>query len=91
MRDANDAVYVHDFDGKISDWNYGAEHLFGYSESEALALHAERLIPPNIAELLSQHIPEKKHKGAERLVLCRRGNLLGDCEMAEEILNSLRR
>src|SRR5262249_29459950 len=45
MRDANDAVSVTDFGGRILAWNRGAERIYGYTEQEALQLNAERLIP----------------------------------------------
>lgn len=48
LRDSNDAVYVHDFDGKITAWNRGAELVLGYGEAEALQMNAERLIPEEL-------------------------------------------
>lgn len=45
LRDSNDAVYVHDFNGKISAWNRGAKQMFGYSEAEVLRMNAEQLVP----------------------------------------------
>jgi two-component system, chemotaxis family, CheB/CheR fusion protein len=40
VRDAYDAITVMDVDGKILAWNPGAEHLYGWSEEEALQKHA---------------------------------------------------
>jgi two-component system CheB/CheR fusion protein len=48
LRDSNDAVYVHDFDGKITAWNRGAEQLLGYSEAEALRMNEEQMIPEDL-------------------------------------------
>jgi two-component system, chemotaxis family, CheB/CheR fusion protein len=45
LLDSNDAVTVHDFDGRITSWNRGAEQMFGYSETEALQINAEELAP----------------------------------------------
>ena len=45
LLDSNDAVYVHDFDGKISAWNRGAERLLGFGETEALKMNTDQLIP----------------------------------------------
>jgi len=45
LLDSNDAVIVHDFDGKISAWNHGAEQMFGYSQAEALKMNAQQMIP----------------------------------------------
>jgi len=48
LRDSNDAVAVHDFDGKFTAWNRGAEQMFGYSEAEALQMNAEQMIPEEL-------------------------------------------
>ena len=45
LEDANDAIAVLDFKGKITAWNKGAEALYGYSESEALQMNFAALIP----------------------------------------------
>lgn len=45
VRDSNDAVTLLDFSGNIQAWNRAAEKIFGYSESEALAMNMYNLIP----------------------------------------------
>lgn len=45
LLDSNDAVYVHDFDGRITAWNRGAERMLGYREAEALQMNADEMIP----------------------------------------------
>lgn len=45
LRDSNDAVIIHDFEGKISAWNRGAVEIIGYSEAEALAMCCQQMIP----------------------------------------------
>ncbi|MCX5748812.1 MAG: PAS domain-containing sensor histidine kinase [Candidatus Saganbacteria bacterium] len=49
VRDSNDAITIHDFDGRITAWNHGAELMFGYSEKEALQMTIWQLAPPNKA------------------------------------------
>jgi PAS domain S-box-containing protein len=44
VRDSNDAVILHDFDGKILSWNYGAKVTYGYTEAEALNMNIRDLI-----------------------------------------------
>jgi two-component system CheB/CheR fusion protein len=48
--DSNDAVYVHDLEGKITHWNRGAEIMYGYGEAEALRMNFERIVPPEIGD-----------------------------------------
>ena len=45
VEDSNDAITVIEADGQISAWNRGAEKLYGYSETEALKMKIDRLIP----------------------------------------------
>jgi len=51
VRDSNDAIIIHDFDGRISAWNRRAALMYGYSEAEALLANVELLsIPGKFAE-----------------------------------------
>src|SRR4051794_142589 len=45
---SSDAIYVVDNSGAICSWNQGAERLFGYADSEALALPSDALFPPRL-------------------------------------------
>ncbi|MDP2647296.1 MAG: PAS domain S-box protein [Desulfobacterales bacterium] len=45
LEDANDAVMVLDLRGNFLAWNQGAEHLYGWSESEALKMSIRDLVP----------------------------------------------
>ena len=56
LEDANDAITVQDFDGRILAWNKGAAKMYGRTESEALKM--------NIAAM----IPEEKHKENQLLI-----------------------
>ena len=61
LRDSNDAVTMHNFDGKIIAWNRGAEHIYGYTEGEACNMNIFDLVPPNKrdeAVKLTQRIAE---------------------------------
>jgi PAS domain S-box-containing protein len=41
---AHDAVFVRDLDGRISYWNAGAEHTYGFARSEALGRVSHELL-----------------------------------------------
>lgn len=45
VKQSNDAIYIHDHEGKIISWNEGAEKIYGYSESEALRMKVWNIIP----------------------------------------------
>jgi len=48
IRDAHDAITVHDLNGFILSWNPGAERMYGWSESEALKMNVHQLIPADL-------------------------------------------
>ncbi len=48
VRDAHDAITVHDLNGFILSWNPGAERMYGWSESEALKMNVRQLIPVDL-------------------------------------------
>jgi two-component system CheB/CheR fusion protein len=43
VRDSNDAITVHDLEGRIIAWNPGAERVYGWNESEALAMNIREI------------------------------------------------
>ncbi len=45
VRDAHDAITVHDLAGRIIAWNPGAVRAYGWSEAEALAMNVHDRIP----------------------------------------------
>jgi PAS domain S-box-containing protein len=45
VKQSNDAIYIHDHEGKIISWNEGAEKIYGYPESEALQMKIWNIIP----------------------------------------------
>ncbi len=49
-RDSNDAITVQDLQGRILAWNPGAMRMYGWSESEALAMNMRKRIPKEQAE-----------------------------------------
>ena len=45
VKDSNDAITTQDFKGNITDWNKGAEIMYGYTEAEALEMNITDLVP----------------------------------------------
>lgn len=45
IKDSIDTITVQDLKGNILSWNRGAETMYGYTESEALAMNIEQLVP----------------------------------------------
>ena len=48
VRDAFDAITVHDLEGRIIAWNPSATRLYGWSEDEALQMNVRERIPQNL-------------------------------------------
>jgi len=44
VSDSNDAVILHDLDGKILAWNRGAKETYGYTETEALEMNVRDIV-----------------------------------------------
>jgi len=53
VRDSNDAVIIRDLKGRLIAWNRGARKMYGYTETEALAMSVGRLKSAGV------HIPAK--------------------------------
>ena len=47
VESSDDAIIGEDIDGNITDWNKGAEHLYGYSANEVVGKPTSQLMPPD--------------------------------------------
>lgn len=47
-RDVDDAVIIQDLNGRILNWNPGAERLYGWTDAEALTMHIHDMIPEEL-------------------------------------------
>lgn len=45
VKQSNDAIYIHDHEGKIISWNEGAEEIYSYTEKEAVKMNVKNIIP----------------------------------------------
>jgi PAS domain S-box-containing protein len=59
---SEDAIIAADLDGKITDWNAGAERMYGYSRAEAAGMPVTIIAPP-----------ERRHEPLEILARIRKG------------------
>jgi PAS domain S-box-containing protein len=57
------AIFLMDMDGRIINWNRGAERMFGYTESEAIGQPAAMLFTPEDRE---SGVPEEEMETAKR-------------------------
>jgi PAS domain S-box-containing protein len=48
ISNSNDAIMFADREGLIRLWNHGAEHMFGYTQAEALGQSLDLIIPENL-------------------------------------------
>lgn len=51
---SDDAIVARTLDGTITDWNPGAERLYGYTAAEAVGQHVAFLVPPGQAAELAE-------------------------------------
>jgi PAS domain S-box-containing protein len=47
IENSDDAIIAKDLKGIITNWNAGAERIFGYTEAEMIGQSVTKLIPPN--------------------------------------------
>lgn len=50
VRDAHDAISMHDLEGRILAWNPAAESMYGWSEAEALKMNIRDMMPKSLRE-----------------------------------------
>ncbi len=63
VRQASDAILIHDLDGRISFWNPSAERLFGYAPQEAVDRPVTMLVPPGREPEITQQIDAIRRHG----------------------------
>lgn len=48
VKQSNDAIYLHDVNGKIISWNQGAEKIYGFTEEEGLNMNIWNIVPEHL-------------------------------------------
>jgi two-component system CheB/CheR fusion protein len=92
VRDARDAVMMHDLSGAILAWNPGAERLYGWSEAEALAMNLRDLSPDGEREPVE---PLRRDRSQEQGTaplratrLCKDGRVMAVLVTAAALVNN---
>jgi PAS domain S-box-containing protein len=65
VESSQDAIVSKTLEGIVKSWNAAAEHLFGYTEQEALGKHITMLIPPD--RLQEEHVILSKIRRGEKV------------------------
>ena len=80
LEDANDAIAVLDLKGRILAWNKGAEHLYGWTESEALQMNYSDFAPMDrkneFGEILHKLMEATTLKSFKTRRMTKEGNIL---------------
>jgi len=58
VKQSNDAIYIHDGEGRVISWNKGAEAIYGYSEEEALRMKIWNIVPEFLHDETQQTIDQ---------------------------------
>lgn len=67
VNSTSDAIFSISVDGRITNWNPGAEELFGFSSVEILGEHIAALVPGHASAIFEELLgaaSESRHRGA---------------------------
>jgi PAS domain S-box-containing protein len=80
VKQSNDAIYIHDAEGKIISWNEGAEKIYGYPEYEALKMKIWNIIPDymenEMTRILNNILKGEKIHALETKRITKHGRLI---------------
>lgn len=92
VKQSNDAIYIHDHEGKIISWNEGAEEIYGYSEKEAMKMKVWNIIPEykliQNEELINRVFTGEKIHDVETKRITKHGKLIDVLLSASVIIDS---
>jgi len=91
-RQSTDAIYIHDYEGKIISWNEGAEKIYGYPESDALKMKIWNIIPEYMANemenILGNILNGKKVNTVETKRITKHGKVIDVLFSAAVVIDS---
>jgi PAS domain S-box-containing protein len=77
---SNDAIYIHDHEGRIISWNEGAEEIYSYTEKEAVKMKIWNIIPeyilPEIELMVDKIIQGEKIQDVESKRITKHGKII---------------
>jgi PAS domain S-box-containing protein len=80
VKQSNDAIYIHDDEGKIISWNEGAEEIYGYSEKEVIKMKVWNIVPEykiaETEELINRVFTGEKIQDVEAKRVTKHGKLI---------------
>ncbi len=92
VKQSNDAIYIHDEEGKIISWNEGAEEIYGYAEKEAVKMNVWNIIPEfnriQTEDIIDKVFSNKKIRDIETKRITKHGKLIDVLFSASVILES---
>ena len=65
VRDSNDAITVQDLKGNITEWNKGAEKMYGYSAKQALKMNVLDIVPEHKRKEASAFVKKIQEQDVE--------------------------
>jgi len=80
VEQSNDAIYIHDNEGKIISWNGGAAKIYGYTENEALKMKIWNIIPehmqPEIEKIVNSILEGKEIESLQTKRITKHGKIV---------------
>jgi len=80
VEQSNDAIYIHDNEGKIISWNGGAAKIYGYAENEALKMKIWNIIPehmqPEIEKIVNSILEGKEIESLQTKRITKHGKIV---------------
>ena len=80
VRQSEDAIYLHDHEGKIISWNDGAKKIYGFSEAEALNMKIWNIVPehylPEMQAVINEILKGRKIESQEMNRITKYGKMI---------------
>ncbi|HEV9038227.1 MAG TPA: PAS domain S-box protein [Puia sp.] len=89
VKQSDEAIYLHDADGRIISWNRGAERIYGFTEKEALKMKIWNIVPEHLMaetqQLVNTVIAGAEVQSVETTRITRQGRVI-DVRLSASVL-----